>query len=178
MTPANTIARLLITCPDKPGIVAAVANFLYSHGANITVLDQHSTDPEGGLFFMRLEFQTPHLDISCRTLESSFDEVIAKRFDMQWSMTYDQDRKKTAIMVSKNDHALLELLWLWRCGKLHTDISMVISNHPDLKEAVENFGLPYHYIPITKETKAEAEVKTLELLEGKELPGVAALSDR
>lgn len=169
MLPENleTTARLLITCPDRPGIVASVSNFLYSHGANITALDQHSTDPEGGNFFMRLEFQTPHLNISKAGLEKSFAEVVAHRFDMKWRISYAQDIKRMAILVSKYDHALMELLWRWKQGQLLTHIVMVISNHPDLKDSVASFGIPYHHIAISKESKEECENNILELLDNK-----------
>ena len=81
-------ARLLITCPDKAGIVSAVSNFLYNHGANITALDQYSTAPEGGTYFMRLEFQTPHLDLSKQVLAQTFEEAVAKRYNMTWQLSY------------------------------------------------------------------------------------------
>ncbi|MBU1003952.1 MAG: formyltetrahydrofolate deformylase [Proteobacteria bacterium] len=161
------IARLLITCPDKPGIVASVTNFLYSHGVNITTLDQYSTDAEGGNFFMRLEFQTPHMDISAPALEKTFAEVIAPKFDMQWHISYGANTKRTAILVSGLDHCLQELLWLYKRGKLHTEIAMVISNHPDLKEAVQAYGIPFHYIPVHKEDRAASERAMLELMHGK-----------
>ena len=162
----DTTARLLITCPDRPGIVAAASNFLYSHGANITALDQHSTDPEGGIFFMRLEFQTPYLDISKEALETAFEEVVAERFDMCWRISYAAELKKTAIMVSKSDHGLLELLWLWKQGKLPAKMTMVLGNHPELRPEVEAFGIPYHHVPVTEETRLESEARMLELLEG------------
>lgn len=163
----DSTARLLITCPDRPGIVAGVSGFLYAHGANITTLDQHSTDPEGGTFFMRLEFQTPHLDLSRTALESSFDEVVAKRFDMDWRISYAREKKKTVIFVSRHEHALMELLWRADRGELFTDVAMVISNHPDLQDAVEGLGVPYHHIPVTRENKDEAEAAVLELLQGR-----------
>ncbi|MBD3267134.1 formyltetrahydrofolate deformylase, partial [bacterium] len=163
----DTTARLLIHCSDRPGIVAAVSNFLYSHGANITALDQYSTDPENGEFFMRLEFQTPHLDISKGALERSFGEVVADRFGMEWRISYAANIKRTAVMVSKYDHALLELIWRWKQGQLPTEIVMVISNHPDLKDEVEAFGIPYHHVPVTKETKEESEQKVLDLVKDK-----------
>jgi formyltetrahydrofolate deformylase len=162
----NTTARLLITCPDRPGIVAAVSNLLYNHGANITALDQHSTDPEGGTFFMRLEFQTPHLDISRSVLERSFAATVAERYAMHWWISYAAELKKMAILVSKYDHGLLELLWRWSRGELAAEVTLVISNHPDLREAVESFGVVFHHIPVTSETKEEAESRQLELLEG------------
>jgi len=163
---SDTTARLLILCPDKPGIVASVSNFLFQHGANITSLDQYSTDPENGEFFMRLEFQTAHMDVSRQKVKDLFEQTVASRFDMRWSLSDASIPKKMAVMVSKYDHALLELLWLWKQKKLHADIKMVISNHPDLKQAVESFGLPYHHIPVSKDNKHEAEQKQLELLQG------------
>jgi formyltetrahydrofolate deformylase len=165
----DTTAVLTITCPDRPGIVAAVTNFLYSHNVNITALDQHSTDPEGGVFFMRLEFQTPRLDVSGPALEQAFQGVIAERFGMQWTVSYGSEPKKTAIMVSKTDHAMLELLWLWSRGKLPTEVAMVISNHPDLGPAVESFGVPFHHVPVTKDTKDASEARQLELLQDVDL---------
>ena len=161
----NTTARLLIKCSDCPGIVAAVSNFLYNHGANITSLDQHSTDPEGGIFFMRLEFQTPHLDISCPVLENAFADAVATRYPMDWRISYAAETKKVAILVSKYDHALLEILWWWSRGELPAEITMIISNHPDLKESVAPFGVPYHTVSVTPETKPKAEAEILDLLE-------------
>ena len=160
----DSVARLLITCPDRPGIVAAVTNFLYSHGVNITALDQHSTDPSDGTFFMRLEFQTPDMDVTRPALEAAFQTVVAERFHMNWSINYASDLKRVAVFVSRQEHCLMELLWRWARGELPCQITAVVSNHPDLKEAVEHFGTPYHYIPVTKDTKTEAETATLDVL--------------
>jgi formyltetrahydrofolate deformylase len=164
---SDTTARLLITCPDRPGIVAAVSSLLYHHGTNITVLDQHSTDPEGGTFFMRLEFQTPHLDMSRQALERSFEETVAGRYGMEWCISYAARKKKMAILVSRYDHALLEILWRSSRGELDAEITQVISNHPDLQTAVEGFGIPYHHVPVAPQARHEAEAHILELLEGK-----------
>jgi formyltetrahydrofolate deformylase len=161
----STTARILITCPDRPGIVAAVTGFLYSHGVNITSLDQHSTDPEGGVFFMRLEFQTPHMDLSRPALEKAFEEVLASRFTMEWQISYGAERKRMAVLVSGHDHAMLEILWRWSRGELDCEITTVISNHPDLRKSVEPFGVPFVHIPVTAETKGEAEREMLALLE-------------
>lgn len=165
-TGPETTARLLIQCPDRPGIVASVAGFLYNHGANITALDQHSTDPEGGVFFMRLEFQTPHLDLSRPVLERAFADAVASRFDMEWRISYASELKKMAILVSKYDHALLELLWRAERGELPADIRMVISNHPDLESAVVRFDIPYHHVPMEQSAKSEGEARMTELLKG------------
>ncbi len=163
----ETTARLLITCPDRPGIVSAVTTFLYHHGANITELDQHSTDPTGGRFFLRLEFQTPHLDVSRATLKQAFGDVVGQRFEMDWRLTFAADKPRMGVLVSKHDHALMELLWRWQRGELRVDIPLVISNHPDLREAVERFGVRFEHVPVEKATHAEAEARMWELLEGK-----------
>ena len=162
----STTARLVITCADRPGIVAAVSGFLYNHGANITALDQHSSDPEGGRFFMRLEFQTPHMDLPRSVLERSFRDAVADRYQMEWHISYAAEPQKMAVLVSRHEHALLELLWRWSRGKLDAELTMVISNHPDLAAAVESFGVPFHHVPVSPEAKAEAEDRILGLLEG------------
>lgn len=159
-----TTARLLIHCPDRAGIVATVTNFFYNHGANITCLDQYTTDPEGGAFFMRLEFQTPHLDLSKGALEQAFGDVVASRFDMKWRISYAAQRKKMVILVSRFDHALMELLWRWRQGALEADLVGVVSNHPDLEKAVAEFGVPFHHVPVAKDTKAESEARIAEIV--------------
>jgi formyltetrahydrofolate deformylase len=164
MRPTN--ARLLISCPDRPGIVAAVAGFMHNHNANITALDQHSTAEEGGTLLMRLEFHTPYLDLTKTALEAAFAEVVAERFAMTWHMAYANERKRTAVLVSKQDHALLDLLWRWRRERLDTDITMVISNHDGLRAAVEAFGVSYHHVPNDPQRKPEAEAEMLELLKG------------
>ncbi|RZU46785.1 formyltetrahydrofolate deformylase [Fluviicoccus keumensis] len=162
-------ARLLITCPDKPGIVSAVSSFLYNHGANITDLDQHASAPEGGTYFMRLEFQTPHLDMSRQLLAQTFEERVARHYNMDWRISYADDVKKMAILVSKVDHALMELLWRWSSGALPCEITTVISNHDALAEAVGRFGVPFHVVPVNKDNKVEAEAKIQALLQGNDL---------
>ena len=157
--------RLLVTCADKPGIVATISNFLYNHGANIIDLDQHSTDPEGGVFFMRLEFQLPHDDLPRTVLERSFEKAVSNRYEMTWRISYASDYKRTAILVSKYDHALLDVLWRWSRDELATDVGMVVSNHPDLRQAVEQFDVPFHHVPVEKGAKDEAEDAILELFD-------------
>ncbi|MBA2661333.1 MAG: formyltetrahydrofolate deformylase [Bradymonadaceae bacterium] len=159
-------ARLLVKCSDQPGIVSTISTFFYNHGANITALDQHSTDPTGGTFFLRLEFQLPHADLPQSVLERSFERAVASRYDMDWRISYAAELKKTAILVSRDDHALMELLWRWSRQELATEITMVISNHGDTRAAVEAFGIPFHHVPVAKGEKPHAEAKMLELLEG------------
>ncbi|WP_433945749.1 formyltetrahydrofolate deformylase [Paenibacillus sp. SN-8-1] len=158
-------ARMLISCPDSPGIVAAVSHFLHEHGANIVQSDQYTMDPEGGMFFMRVEFDLNDLSGRLMGIKSDFQEI-ADKFQMEWNIFPLNEKKKLAILVSKEDHCLVELLWQWQAGDLDADISMVISNHPDMREYVESFGIPYHHIPVTPDTKKEAEQRQLELLNG------------
>ena len=157
------IGRLLITCPDRPGIVAAVSNFLVATGANITESQQYSTDPFGGTFFLRLEFHLDGLDGHFGALNESF-AALADRFSMRWRMTRASELKRVAIMVSKADHALQEILSRAHQGELRADIRMVISNHPDAGEAAAFWRIPFHHIPVARDTKHQAEAAQLGLL--------------
>lgn len=159
-------ARLLISCPDRPGIVAAVSGFLFRHGANIVSSDQHSTDPEGGRFFMRMEFSTAGMDLDRDELEAAFRLDVADRLEMRWRMSHPGDRKRVAILVSRYEHCVLDLLWRWRRGSLDCDVALVASNHPDLEDDVRSFGVPYHHVPVPPDGKPEAEERLLELLAG------------
>ena len=159
-------ARLLITCGDRPGIVSAVSGLLARRGANITALDQHTTDPDQGCFFMRVAFQVP-AETDPGALEREFAEEVAGPFGMDWHLSLGPRRQRMAVLVSRPEHALLELLWRWSRGELPAELAMVVSNHPDHREAVEGFGVPYHHVPVTPDGKAEAEGRILELLEGR-----------
>lgn len=158
--------RMLVACPDQPGIIAAVSSFLYAKGANVVHSDQHSTDHNQGVFFMRVEFDLPDLLRRGPALEQEF-QPIADRFRMEWRLSYAERVKRMAIFVSREDHCLLELLWQWKSGDLGGDIAMVISNHADLRSQVETSGLPFYHTPVTRANKAEAEAAQIELLEGK-----------
>ncbi|MDD5559110.1 formyltetrahydrofolate deformylase [Candidatus Methylomirabilis sp.] len=159
-------ARLLISCPDRPGIVAAVSQCLFEQGANIVHSDQHTTDPEGGVFFMRIEFDLPELDSRGASLTRAF-EPVADRFRMEWRLAYAARVKPLAIFVSREDHCLLELLWRWKAGDMAADIAMVVSNHTDLRGLVEAYGIPFHHIEVTRERYDQAEAAQLQLVEGK-----------
>jgi formyltetrahydrofolate deformylase len=163
----ENVAILLIKCPDRPGIVAAISNLLYRHGANITDLDQHSSEEAPGVYFMRLEFQTQGLDVGLEDLRREFAEEVARPFAMEWTLSRAAERKRVAILVSRHDHAILELLWEWRRSELPCEVTLVISNHPDLRGAVAPFGVPFHEVPNTRETRAAAEARMVELLSGR-----------
>ena len=160
------MGRLLVSCPDRPGIIAAVSRFLYEHGANIVESDQYSTDPEGGAFFLRTVFHRAGLTAVRDDLERRFAAEVGHPFAMDWRFTEAGVPKRAAIMVSRHDHCLLDLLWRARRGELDLEIALVISNHPDLADQVRAFGVPYVHIPVGAETKAEAERRQIELLAG------------
>jgi len=157
--------RLLISCPDRHGIVAAVSQFLFEHGANITHSDQHSTTPEGGVFFMRVEFALPNLPEQSAELQRAF-APIADRFSMEWHLSHADRRERLAIFVSKEEHCLLELLWQRQAGDLRAEIAMVVSNHPDLENIAASWGIPFHYVPVPGVDKWAAEQEQLQLLAG------------
>lgn len=161
--PYKERARMLISCPDGPGIVAAVSHFLHQHGANIIQSDQYTMDPAGGMFFMRIEFDLADLEHKLPELEAEF-QAVASKFEMNWRIHNVNRKKKMAIFVSKEDHCLVELIWQWQAGDLDGEIAMVVSNHPDMKDYVESFGIPYHLIPVTADTKKEAELRQLEVI--------------
>jgi formyltetrahydrofolate deformylase len=161
--PGDSLLRLLISCPDRPGIVAGVSRFLFEAGANIVRSDQYSTDPEGGTFFLRMEFA---LAAERREgLGERFGLKVAEPLGMTWRLWDAARPKRIAVLVSRYDHCLLDLLWRWRRGQLEAEIVKVISNHPDLRDDVELFEVPYHHVPVEKDRKAEAEAKLLELLD-------------
>ena len=160
---AEHTAVLLISCPDGPGIVAAVSRFLFELEANIVSSDQYSTHPEHGAFFMRTAFYAPALEHDRAGFEAAFTEL-AERFAMDWRVSYARERRRVALMASREDHCLVDLLWRHRRGELEMDVACVISNHPDLRGEAESLGVPYHHVPVTRETKPEAEARALELL--------------
>lgn len=160
--PHNT-ARLTISCPDRQGIVAAVSQFLYSHGANIIHSDQHSTGVQGGQFFMRMEFYLGALDMAREAFERAFAAVVATPFEMDWRITYAAQPKRMGIMVSRYDHCFLDLLVRHRRGELDAQIPLVVSNHEDLRGDAEMFGVPFVHVPVNKANKAEAEAEQIRL---------------
>lgn len=162
LDPLNS-ARLTISCPDRPGIVAAVSSFLHAHGANIIHSDQHSTDPIGGTFFMRMEFHLAGLDLARDAFERAFAAVAAP-FGMDWRIWYSAQPKRMAVMVSKYDHCLLDLLWRKRRGELAVEVPLILSNHEELRRDAEMFGIPFAVVEVNKANKPEAEAEQVRLL--------------
>jgi len=159
-------ARLLISCADRPGIVAGVSGFLFERGANIVSSHQYSSDPSGGRFFLRTEFflEAP---FEPERFQEGFGADIARRFAMDWEIRWWGQRRRIAILVSRHDHCLLDLLWRRRRGELDAEIVTVISNHLDLESEVVAAGVPFHHVPVEKGREAQAEEAMLGLLEGR-----------
>jgi formyltetrahydrofolate deformylase len=154
-------ATLLITCPDTKGIVAAIADFLYQHNANILHADQHQ-DAENNLFLMRVEWDVANFNLD----EVSFGQAfapIASKFSMQWQLKLSQHKTRVAIMVSQYDHCLADLLHRHKGGELACEIPLVISNHRDTEDLVKFYGIDFHYLPVTKETKSDVEAAQFKL---------------
>ena len=154
-------AILLVDCPDRRGIVAAIANFLYSHGANILHADQHQ-DNEAQMFFLRVEWSLDGFDLDSEALPREFGKV-AEPFQMRWRLAYSADRLRIAIFVSRYQHCMVDLLYRRHAGEFHCEIPLIVSNHPDARPLAEFYGLPYWITP-TDCGKEAAEQKQLELL--------------
>jgi formyltetrahydrofolate deformylase len=167
MNVATDLGTLLVSCPDKKGLVAALAQLLYGHGCNILDSDQH-TDPTLSMFFQRIRFDMRELHTDRFALERGIGDV-AERFNMEWKLQYQSHKKRVALFVSKYDHCLYDLLLRHRAGELHCEMAMVVSNHPDLEHVAKAFGVPFHLTPIDKANKAEQEKKQWELIDGGEI---------
>ncbi|WP_245926188.1 formyltetrahydrofolate deformylase [Sulfoacidibacillus thermotolerans] len=159
-------ARILIACKDQPGIVAKISTTLFSLGANITESAQHTTNPLEGTFFMRIAFYIPRIESVKEVIQDAFAPLI-KQFSMQFQLFLEEERKRFAIFVSREDHCLLELLWRQRSGEIQADISMIVSNHPNHEQIAQQMNVPYYYIPVTPEKKLQSERQQLQLLVGK-----------
>ena len=155
-------ATLLITCPDARGIVAAVSDFLYRHGANIVHADQHQ-DADQHLFFMRVEWELDGFALSLEGFPPAF-APIAERFQMRWRVERSTERPRLALFVSRYDHCLVDLLYRWRCGELRCDVALVVGNHRDAEPLAAFYNVPFHHIPVAADSKAAAEEQQLALL--------------
>jgi formyltetrahydrofolate deformylase len=156
-------ATLLITCPDTKGIVAAIADFLYQHNANILHADQHQ-DAENNLFLMRVEWDIANFNLEEAAFSAAFSPI-ASKFSMQWQLKLSQHKTRVVIMVSQYDHCLADLLHRHKSGELECEIPLVVSNHKDTEALVKFYGIDFHYLPMTKETKAEVEAAEFVLFE-------------
>ncbi|WP_235564512.1 formyltetrahydrofolate deformylase [Modestobacter sp. Leaf380] len=157
------LGRLVVRCPDRPGIVAVLSRLMADAGANITDSQQHSSDPSGGTFTLRLEFVLADLAVRRAELEAQL-AALAGEWQLTWRLVLADERPRLAVFVSKTDHVLQELLYRVSAGDLRAEIAVVISNHPDLEPVAAAHGVPFHHVPVTPATKAEAEARALELV--------------
>ena len=155
---------LLIHCKDRSGIIASVTNFIAQQSGNIVYIDQH-VDREQNIFFMRLESEFECNSFSIESFKKKFKDTLAETFHMKWRMYSADIKPKMALFVSKYDHCLYDILGRYNSGELKVEIPFIISNHSDLRPIAESFKIPFYHIPVSKDTKAEAEKKQLELLE-------------
>src|SRR5258708_3628243 len=162
MSPSETQrATLLVSCPDRRGIVAALAQVLYGHGANIFDSDQH-TDSVASQFFQRLHFDLTDLQTDRGTLERAIAEV-ASRFSMAYALHYRTEQKRVALFVSRYDHCLYDLLLRHQSGELRCELPLIVSNHPDLERVAKQFGVEFQLVPVSAENKPRAEAAQLAL---------------
>jgi formyltetrahydrofolate deformylase len=160
---SESTATLLISCPDSPGLVAKIANFIYANGGNIIHADQH-TDFATSLFLIRIEWQLKGFNLPREAIATAFS-AIAKPLKATWQLHFSDTLPKIAVWVTKQDHCLWDLLWRHQARELPGTISLVMSNHPHLEAIARQFNLDFYHLPITKETKAEQEAKQIELLQ-------------
>lgn len=163
MESQSKTAILLIACPDQPGIIAVVTDFINKNGGNIVYLDQH-VDREEGVFFMRVEWELNHFGIPEDKIEEFFQTLYAQKYSMNFRLYFNDYTPRMAIFVSKMSHCLYDILGRYIAGEWKVDIPVIISNHPDLENAAKRFGIDFHYIPITKENKSDQETYELDLL--------------
>ena len=159
----SDVGRLVVRCPDRPGIVAVLSRLLADSGANIIDSQQHSSDPTGGTFTLRLEFVLADLASRRHQLEGALG-LLAGQWQMSWRLTEALHKPRLAVFVSTADHVLQELLYRVEAGDLRAEIAAVVSNHPDLEPVARVHGVPFHHVPVTPETKAEAEAQALDLI--------------
>ena len=156
-------AKLLLHCPDKPGILAEVTDFITVNKGNIIYLDQY-VDHVENIFFMRIEWELKDFLVPQEKIEDYFATLYAQKYEMNFRLYFSETKPRMAIFVSKMSHCLFDLLARYTAGEWNVEIPLIISNHPDLQHVAERFGIPFHLFPITKETKEEQEKKEMELL--------------
>jgi formyltetrahydrofolate deformylase len=161
-TRPNQDLVLILSCPDRPGIVFAVASFLVAQGCNITQSQQFE-DPQTGTFFMRVQFVPTAPGLPIAQLRDRFG-TIAERFGMSWRLVGAGERQRVLIMVSRVGHCLNDLLFRWSIGALNIDVGAIVSNHPDFSYLADNYGVPFWHIPVSTDTKPQAEAELLDLV--------------
>jgi formyltetrahydrofolate deformylase len=159
----NTIATLLLYCPDQTGILAAVTDFITVNKGNIVYIEQY-VDHINDLFYMRIEWDLEHFLIPQEKIKEFFFTLYVQKYNMKFSLHFSDEKPRMAIFVSKMPHCLYDILARCAAGEWNVEIPLIISNHPDMQPVAEKFGIPYFCFPITKENKVEQEVKELELL--------------
>ena len=155
--------RLLIDCPDHKGVIAAVSGFIALHNGNILSADQYVSDPPNGTFFMRMEIEGQGFGLGRDEFDAAF-APLARQHGMNWRVCFTDRPKRMAILVSKHGHCLIDLLWRWEAGELDAEIPLVISNHADLAAKVVAHGIPFHHLPVAKDSKTEQETRIQTLL--------------
>jgi formyltetrahydrofolate deformylase len=161
-SPTNRSAVLLISCPDRKGLVAVISDFVFRHNGNILHADEHR-DEQTGLFLMRVEFDPSGMDLPVGELGTQF-AAIAERYQMQWRLATGERRPRLAILVSQYDHCLADLLYRHRAGEFDCDIPLVISNHASAEPMARFYGADFVHVPVAPETKADAERRQIALL--------------
>ena len=158
-----TTAKLLLHCPDKPGILAEVTDFITVNKGNIIYLDQY-VDHVENIFFMRIEWELKDFLVPQEKIEDYFRTLYGQKYEMDFRLYFSDVKPRMAIFVSKMSHCLFDMLARYTAGEWNVEIPLIISNHPDLQHVAERFGIPFYLFPITKETKEEQERKEMELL--------------
>ena len=156
-------AKLLLHCPDKPGILAEVTDFITVNKGNIIYLDQY-VDHVENIFFMRIEWELKDFLVPQEKIEDYFRTLYGQKYEMDFRLYFSDVKPRMAIFVSKLSHCLFDMLARYTAGEWNVEIPLIISNHPDLQHVAERFGIPFYLFPITKETKEEQERKEMELL--------------
>ncbi|MEN8716493.1 MAG: formyltetrahydrofolate deformylase [Verrucomicrobiales bacterium] len=163
----SSTAILLVSCPDQPGIVASVSDFLFQNKGNIVDVDQH-VDQESGVFFMRVEWEIEGFSVAPDQIEEAI-APLAEKFSMTWSLYFTEVVPRVALFITRDNHCVYDLLSRHESGELRMEVPLIVSNREDLQPVADRFSIPFHFLPITKETKAEQEKKEIQLLRDHEI---------
>ncbi|MDC0252056.1 formyltetrahydrofolate deformylase [bacterium] len=163
----SSTAILLVSCPDQAGIVASVSDFLFQNKGNIVDVDQH-VDQESGVFFMRVEWEIEGFSVAPDQIEEAI-APLAEKFSMTWSLYFTEVVPRVALFITRDNHCVYDLLSRHESGELRMEVPLIVSNREDLQPVADRFSIPFHFLPITKETKAEQEKKEIQLLRDHEI---------